>query len=165
MTTQPLSQAESVSPISAPRRTLWIFSLVLVFFGLLVSGYLSYIKLTDAPMQCIQGSVFNCDYVQNSAYSRLAGIPIAWLGFGSYIVIGVLLLFQNRVAFLREYGMLLIFGIVLFTFIYSMWLVYVQFFLLEALCQWCLTHEAIMTVLFIVTSIRLKQFLTDPASV
>lgn len=159
MSTQNVSE-----PVSAPTSrfggiTLWHLSLVLVVIGLTVSGYLSYVKLVDTPMVCVQGSVFNCDFVTNSIYSRMFGIPIAWLGFGMYIVVGLLLLLQYRTAFLREYGMLLLFGVVMFAWMYSMYLVYVQFFLLRALCIWCLTHEANITVLFIVTSLRLRNHL------
>jgi uncharacterized membrane protein len=134
----------------------------LVALGLLVSGYLSYVKLTDVPMVCMGGGVFNCDVVQNSAYSRIFNIPIAWLGFATYLIIGGLLLFQYRTPFLREFGGMLIFGVVLFAFVYSMYLVYIQFVVLQALCQWCLTHEAIMTILFIVTCFRLKNELSSP---
>jgi uncharacterized membrane protein len=149
---------------SSPRRgiSLRVVSLVLVFLGLLVSGYLSYVKLTDVPMACIQGSVFNCDVVQNSVYSEMFGIPIAWMGFATYIVIGLLLLFQDRIAFLREYGMLILFGVVLFAWVYSMYLVYLQGWVIGAWCQWCLMHEIIMTVLFGVTLIRLRNYFATP---
>jgi uncharacterized membrane protein len=90
-------------------------------------------------------------------------IPIAWLGFATYIIIGILLLMQNRVAFLQEYGMLILFGIVLFAWVYSMYLVYLQFFVLRALCMWCLMHEANFTILFIVTTLRLRNFLSTEA--
>lgn len=157
---------KSSGPVQTAQRrfTLWHLSLVLVAIGLFVSGYLSYVKLTDVPMACVQDSVFNCDVVQNSAYSRLFGIPIAWLGFGVYITLGVLLVMQPRIAFLREYGAMIIFGIAVFAWIYSMFLVYLQFFVLKALCMWCLTHEANFTVLFIVTCLRLKNSFSNPAA-
>jgi len=138
-------------------------SLILVVAGLFVSGYLSYVKLTQVPMVCVESGVFNCEVVQNSAYSKLLGIPIAWMGFAVYIILGAILVLENRVAFLREYGIMLFFGINLFAWLFSMWLVYVQFVLLQALCPWCLTHETIITVLFLVSAIRLIRMLSaDP---
>lgn len=134
-------------------------SLVLVVAGLFVSGYLSYVKLTEVPMVCVGGGVFNCEVVQNSVYSRLFGIPIAWLGFAVYVILGVLLVLEDRITFLREYGITLFFGINLFAWLFSMWLVYVQFVLLQALCPWCLTHETIITILFVVSVVRLKRML------
>ncbi|RMG72106.1 MAG: vitamin K epoxide reductase family protein [Chloroflexi bacterium] len=141
---------------------LWTVSVLLVIFGIFVSGYLSYVKLTDVPMTCAVDSGFDCASVQNSNYSEIMGIPIAWLGLGTYLVIGGLLLMQYRSKFMRQNGMLILFGIVFFAFLYSMYLVYVQGVLIEAWCQWCLMHEANMTVLFIVTILRLRAFLNDP---
>ena len=54
----------------------------------------------------------------------------------------------------------LVFGVTLFAFLFSMWLVYVQVALLQALCLWCLGHEITMTLLFIVSGLRLRQMLT-----
>lgn len=146
----------------AIKLNLWTFSLLLVVFGIAVSGYLSYVKLTDVPMACSVDSGFNCSAVQNSDYSEIMGIPIAWLGLGTYLVIGGLLLTQYRTEFMRQNGMLILFGIVLFAFMYSMYLVYVQAFRIEAWCQWCLMHEVNMTILFLVTILRLRAYLNDP---
>jgi uncharacterized membrane protein len=143
----------------ASHNWLRTLALVLVGIGILLSGYLSYVELTKVPIQCIEGGAFQCDVVQSSAYARLAGVPIAYLGLASYILIGFLILFQNRIEFLREYGNVLEFGVVLFAFLFSMWLVYVQVAILEALCQWCLAHEINVTILFIVAIIRLRRSL------
>jgi uncharacterized membrane protein len=155
-----MTSAKSMQPTEtgSTRDTLYLLSLVLVVIGLVISGYLSYVKLTEVPMVCVQNSdVFNCEVVQTSAYSRIAGIPIAWFGFAVYVALFVLLLLQNRIPFLKENGVLVVFGITLFAWLYSMYLVYLQFFVLQALCPWCLAHEAVMTVLFIVTCLRLRK--------
>lgn len=153
-------QSEEIVTKSESRDWLSIISVILVVIGIGISGYLSYVKLTEVPMVCVAGSVFNCEVVQNSIYSRLFGIPIAWLGLAVYIVLGILLFTQNRSAFMREYGVMLQFGIILFGWLFSMWLVYVQFVRLQALCPWCLSHEANFTILFIVSIMRLKRHLT-----
>jgi uncharacterized membrane protein len=140
------------------RDNLRILSIGLVVFGLLISGYLSYVKLVEVPTICVaDSSIFNCEVVTNSVYSRMAGIPIAYLGFIVNVVILALLLLENRVAILKENGTALVFGVVLFAFLYSVYLVYLQFFVLQALCPWCLSHEAYLTILFIVSIIRLRR--------
>ncbi len=139
------------------RDVLRILSIILVVIGLLISGYLSYSKLTETPTICTEGGGFNCEVVQSSVYSKLAGIPVAYLGLLSYLALGALILLENRVQFLQDYGMTLVFGITLFAFLFSMWLVYVQAVRLEAFCVWCLGHEATMTVLFIVSGLRLRK--------
>lgn len=136
----------------------WL-SLLLIVIGIGVSGYLTYVKLTDVAMICVEDGAFNCDVVQNSAYSRLLGIPIAYMGLGTYLVLGGLLLFGDRIPVIRDYNLVLFFAINLFAFLFSMWLVYVQVGILEALCMWCLAHEIIITILFVISSVRLWRHL------
>lgn len=150
---------QTTSSPARPRITLHLVSLVLVAVGLFISGYLSYVKLANTATVCLQGGAFNCEVVTHSVYSRFLGIDIAYLGFIMYLTVGMLLLLENRVPFLRDYGFALEFGIILFAWLFSMWLVYVQFFLLQALCPWCLAHETNMTILFIVTLLRLRKIL------
>ncbi len=142
---------------SAPqtRISLRLMGLVLIALGLIVTVYLSYVKLTDVPMACVAGGAFDCETVQNSAYSRVFGIPIAWLGLATYLLLGLLLLLEDRLSFLQEYSVIIVFGIALFAFLYSVFLVYVQVAILQALCPWCLAHEIIMTLFFAIASIRL----------
>ena len=71
-----------------------------------------------------------------------------------WLVMGALLLLEDRIPLLQTYGLTLLFGITLFAFMYSMWLVYVQAAILQSFCPWCLAHEAVMTVLFLLTAAR-----------
>lgn len=130
---------------------IWISLIV----GLLVTSYLSYLKYTSVPAVCVAGSVFNCGAVLNSAYSIFMGIPIAYLGLLMYFTLALILLFERRIPFLQEYSKILMFGIGLFAWMFSMYLVYLQFVVLGSLCQWCLTHEANMTILFLMLCVRL----------
>ncbi len=139
------------------RITLRGMQFLLVLVGLFIAGYLSYLKLAAAPAACVDAGPFDCNVVLNSQYSELAGLPIAYLGLGVYALIGLVMLFERRFSFLEQYGSLLIFGIGLFAWLFSMWLVYVQFFLLEALCPWCLSHEANFTLLFLTIAWRVYR--------
>lgn len=149
---------------STKRITLRGLQFLLVFLGLFIAGYLSYLKLAAAPAVCVESGPFNCNVVLNSQYSELSGVPIAYLGFGVYALIGLIMLLEGKLAFLKQYGSLLIFGIGLFAWLFSMWLVYVQFFLLEALCPWCLSHEANFTLLFITIAWRVYRELFAAAN-
>jgi len=160
MTTQSLESKSLPQPSTNGWFTLRTILFASIVFGLAVSGYLSYIKFTATPSVCIQGGPFNCNVVLNSLYSEFLGIPIAYLGFALYVVLGILLLFQNRIGLLREQGNLIIFGLSVFGWVFSMWLVYVQFFILESLCPWCLSHEANFTVFFFVACLRLYRDMT-----
>jgi len=136
---------------SVEKKTLFSarnLSFVVLFFAIIVSGYLSYLKVANVQAVCIQGSVFDCGTVLNSAYSVFLGVPIAWLGLGTNLLVVALLLLEDRIGILQEYGIVLTFAVVLFAFVFSIWLVYVQAVLIQAYCPWCLTHEALITVLF-----------------
>lgn len=152
-------QSTEVATNGKSRDWLYIISLVLVVIGIGISGYLSYVKLTETQTICVGGGAFNCEVVQSSVYSKLFNIPIAYLGLATYLVLAALLLLQNRIAFLQEYGVMLQFGIIIFAFLFSVWLVYLQAFQLKAFCTWCLSHEVTMTLLFIISIFRLKRSL------
>ncbi len=164
MSTQP-----AAIPAAAPAQNfpmLRIASLALVVLGLGISGYLSYVKFTNTPIVCGGGEIFNCSAVQNSVYSEVwGGIPIAFLGFCTYIVIGALFLTMNRGEFMRDNALLLIFGVTLFAWMYSMWLVYLQAFRLQAYCAWCLAHEANITVIMVLVTAQLVRFFRAPEAV
>ncbi len=141
----------------APVARLRLFQMLLVLVGLIVAGYLSYLKFASAPAVCIESGPFNCNVVLNSQYSELAGIPIAYLGFAVYLIIGCTLALETRSRLLDEYGSLIVFGVGLFAWLFSMWLVYVQLGLLEAVCPWCLTHEINFTLLFMTIAYRVYR--------
>ncbi len=148
---------------SSSRLTTRNLSFVVLALAILISGYLSYLKLDNTPAVCLVGGAFDCGTVLNSAYSELAGIPIAWLGLAVNLIVTALLLLQDRVDFLREYAVTLIFGLVLFAFLFSVYLVYVQAAIIQAYCPWCLTHELLITILFVLSIIRLRAHLSsDP---
>jgi len=158
---------QSVTTTAASRfglgLSLRFFALLSVAFGLGVSGYLSYVKLTNVAMECVRDSTFDCHTVQNSAYGQLFGVPIAVLGFLMYVIVGLLIVFENATPFLQNNARALTFVVVLFAWLFSMWLVYVQFFILEALCPWCLSHEANITLLLPIVTARMLQGLKEAA--
>lgn len=136
-----------------------VLSLLVLLAAIGVSGYLSYLKLdTSAAPVCVSGGAFDCGVVLNSVYSELAGIPIAYLGLATNFVVVGLLLLESRLGILREYGPVLVFGVVLLAFLFSVYLVYVQAALISAYCPWCLTHEALIAVLFGLSTWRLWQW-------
>ena len=152
MTNAPESGERTGALLSARR-----IQVVSVIFGLLVSGYLSYLKIADAPSVCLKSGPFNCDAVLNSRYSELSSIPIAWLGFAIYLIFAIVLLLETRLNLIQQYGQIVTFGVGLFAWLFSMWLVYVQVVLLGALCPWCLSHEINFTILFGLICLRLYR--------
>jgi uncharacterized membrane protein len=133
-------------------------SLIVLALAILVSGYLSYLKLTSTAAICVtDNAAFDCGTVLNSVYSELFGVPIAYIGFFTNILIVALLLLQDRVNFMRSFGTMLIFGVVLIPTLFSVYLIYVQAALIGKFCPWCLTHEALIFVVFGISLWRVAQ--------
>ena len=143
-----MSSEQSRQIGSKTLRSWRTLSLIVLVLAIGVSGYLSYLKASDAKAMCVSGAKFDCGTVLNSVYSEQFGIPIAWWGLATNLVITALLLTEQRVTFLQRNGTVIVFMIVLFAFLYSVYLVYLQAAVIKAYCPWCLTHEALITILF-----------------
>lgn len=140
------------------------WTMILIVFGILVSGYLTYVKLTGTPMVCVQGSIFNCDKVQSHPIGhlrigRVIDIPIAVLGFGMYLSMAAIHVLQPRVALFRQYGYLMYFLLLLFGWMYSMYLVFAQVVIIQGLCMWCLMHELNIYLMLILSISRTRKFM------
>ena len=57
--------------------------------------------------------------------------------------------------FFETNGPMLIFGMALTGFLFTLYLIYVEFAILRALCPFCLTSQVAMTIIFIISIIRL----------
>lgn len=157
-----MAVADTPARVERQGITLRHVSLVLAVIALLITGYLSYTKLTNTELLCVESDAISCDSVNSSAYAyfpRGSGIPVAYLGFACWVVIGAILLLETRIGILREYGVTLVFGLALFGFIFHSYLTYTSITYVGALCPWCLAAHAIMTLLLIVTGIRLYRSL------
>ncbi|MBK9750404.1 MAG: vitamin K epoxide reductase family protein [Chloroflexi bacterium] len=143
-------------------RTLRIISLVVLAIALFVTGYLAYTKATNTQVACLEGANISCDSVSSSIYAyfpRGTGIPVAYLGFLTWVVIAVLMLLENRIGFLREYGAVLLLGIAVFGFLFHSYLTYTSIVFVGAICPWCIGAHVLMTILLIVQGIRTyRQF-------
>ena len=133
----------------------WLYraSLALVVIGLLVSIYMTIYKLTSNDSMCLGSG--DCSTVNASIYSEVNNIPVAAIGILGYLAILGVLFFENRNSFFRQNGTLMIFGMALTGFIFTVWLIYVEVALLKAICPFCVTSQVAMTLIFIMAVIRL----------
>jgi len=148
-------------PLGARVRTVdwpWRLSLALAVLGMLVSGYLTWIKLSNTQAFC--SGVGDCEAVNSSAYSEIRGVPVAVLGFAAYLAIAGLLAAEKRLPTLRDYGPLAIFGLALTGTLYSAYLTYVELFVITAVCPYCVASALIITTVLILSILRLLRGLT-----
>lgn len=133
-----------------------IVALVASIIGFIDSAYLTIVKLTETPIYCTPG-LGDCASVQNSPYSEIWGIPLSILGALAYLTLIAIYLFGHRIRLIKQYALHLSFGIGLFGFLFSLYLTYLEFFVIKAVCQWCVLSAICMTAIFITTIFQLKR--------
>ncbi len=133
----------------------WLYRalIALAIIGVAVSIYMTIYKLTSNDAMCLGSG--DCSTVNASRYSEVNGFPVASIGILGYVAILATLYFEKRNKFFKENGTLMLFGMALTGFLFTVWLIYVEIALLKALCPFCLTSQAAMTVIFIIAVIRL----------
>ena len=121
---------------------------VVALIGLGVASYLTYVHYAGESPACLAGGG-GCEKVQTSDYAKLAGIPVADLGLAGYIAILASLLVRG------DLGRLAGAAIALSGFGFSVYLTYREIFTIKAICQWCVGSAVLMTLLAILTTVRL----------
>lgn len=132
---------------------LRLASIVLAVIGLFDSAYLSYVKLVNSKVFC--GGSNQCETVNNSPYSEIAGIPIAYIGLGAFLVIGLLLLLETRDKFWQQNVPLAVFGLSLTGVLYSAYLTYIEIAVLHAICPYCVVSAVVILFIFLISIVRL----------
>jgi len=130
-------------------------AIVLTIIGLLVSIYMTIYKLTSNDSMCIGSG--DCKTVNASRYAEVYGIPVAVLGVAGYSAILAVLLLERKPGFFQENGTLLLFGLSLTGFLFTLYLIFVEVALIKAYCPFCITSQTVMTLIFIISVIRLVR--------
>jgi uncharacterized membrane protein len=134
-------------------KKLYWASVALAIIGLLVSLYMTIYKLTSNNAMCLGSG--DCSTVNASPYSEVYGIPVAAVGMLGYGAILATLLLEKRSKFFAQNGTLAVFGMGLAGFVFTVYLIYLEFFVIKALCPFCLASQTTMTILFIISIARL----------
>ncbi|MEX0909711.1 MAG: vitamin K epoxide reductase family protein [Candidatus Paceibacterota bacterium] len=130
------------------KRSLFPFLLVLVaFLGVLDTTYLSVSELKGTSLLC--GEALDCDGVTSSEYSRIMGIPVAYLGFLFYSTFFFISL--TIATFKKRFLVLPLFLLSIAGFGASVWFVFAQLVLLRSVCIYCMFSAITSTTLFFLT--------------
>ncbi|MBN2085533.1 MAG: vitamin K epoxide reductase family protein [Anaerolineales bacterium] len=136
------------SPDRLPARTPAWLTPGLCLIGLGVASYLSYVEVGRVEAVC--GPVGDCNTVQQSAYARLFGIlPIGVLGVIGYVLIlGAWALGRISTGRRKALADLSVFGMSAFGFLFSIYLTFLEPFVIGATCMWCLASAVLMAALY-----------------
>jgi len=127
-------------------------TIALAVLGLLVSIYMTIYKLTGNNNMCLGSG--DCSTVNASRYASVNGIPVGLIGVFGYASIIAIHWLEQKNEFFKANGSMIFFGISLIGFFFTLWLVYVEVALLKAYCPFCITSQVTMTLIFILSVIR-----------
>jgi uncharacterized membrane protein len=119
--------------------------LLLILVGLIVSGYLAYAKFSGIPVNC--SILSGCQTVEQSKYSVMFGVPVAVYGVLFYLG----LIFATFIRINQKYKNLVTKLILLattFGFLFSVYLTYLELYVIFAICVYCVVSAIISTALF-----------------
>jgi uncharacterized membrane protein len=136
--------------LSGVERKLAIAIGLVALVGVGIATYLVYVHYAGIQPFCVAGGG-GCEKVQTSDYAKLAGIPVAVLGLAGYVAILGSLLVRG------DLGRLSGAAIALSGFGFSIYLTYREIFTIKAICQWCVASAVLMTLLAILTVVRLLK--------
>jgi uncharacterized membrane protein len=129
----------------------WLFP-VLLLIGLAVASYLTYTELTQSEVFC--GGISRCQEVQDSQYSKILGIiSIGEFGVIGYLLIGIAWLYYRFArGMAKTITAIAMFGFAVFGVSFSIYLTFLEPFVIGATCLWCLTSATIMGLILPLTT-------------
>ena len=140
------------NPRFPSERSLRIAGGVLSGLGIGVATYIAIADASSGSPVCLAGGT-GCETVAHSSYSHLAGINVAVIGIAGY----VLLLASAFVP--GDAGRFSSFFLALVGFGFSAYLTYLELFVIDAICQWCVASAVLMTGLLAVNGTRALGYL------
>ncbi len=128
----------------ASKTAVVIYSIaaLLALVGLADATYLTASHLSGETVTCFGAA--NCSEVLGSSYAKVGPVPLAAFGVFSYLV-------AFSAAVLAAFGVsrarIVLFAAVAAMFLATLWLLYVQAFILHAFCSYCLLSAALIFAL------------------
>lgn len=132
---------------------LHIAMTMVALVGLADAIYLTVQHVTGVAVRCT--IISGCSEVLSSPYSSFRGIPLALIGAAAYFAVFSL-------ATLAAFGYPLVGKLLLvlvgLMFLTTIWLIYLQAFVIGQFCQFCLLSAAVTTVLTVlILLVHLKR--------
>jgi uncharacterized membrane protein len=117
--------------------------------GIFVALYLLLYKLgMIGNLSCSVGS---CETVNSSKWATFLGLPVAGWGVGWYVAMFVLALVSTGARFEDSVVVsTVLLGVATTGLVFSLYLTYLELFVIDAICQWCVVSAVIVTVIFFV---------------
>lgn len=136
---------------------------LLALVGLLIATYLTLFKIgVIGQLVCAVGS---CETVQTSKWATFIGLPVAAWGIGYYVAVLAVAVGLTTERWEQARGLQLAFLVLTaWGALFSLWLTYLELFVIHAICQWCVV-SAILAVALFVVAVMDRKAISHEASV
>ncbi|HSD25602.1 MAG TPA: vitamin K epoxide reductase family protein [Solirubrobacterales bacterium] len=128
-------------------RNLRVVAAILALAGIGVATYIAIAESGGGAPKCVIGGS-GCETVANSKYSDLAGANVAVIGIAGYVLLLAAAVVPGDAG--RFGGFLT----ALVGFGFSAYLTYLELFVIDAICQWCVASAVLMTLSLAVAATR-----------
>lgn len=135
---------------------------ILTVAGLVVAIYLTYVETSQVEAVC--GPIGDCNTVQQSQYAFLFGfIPIGLIGIIGYLLIITSWLVKSITGNkkIKNFISLGIWLMAWFGVLFSIYLTFLEPFVIGATCMWCITSAVVMTLILLASTTSIKSFLIE----
>ena len=124
--------------------------------GVFVALYLTLYKLGYiGTIACTVGS---CETVQTSKWATFLGLPVGAWGVGYYLVVLALALLGLSGRFVDSSRLSeTLVALTGFGLLFSLWLTYLELFVIHAICQWCVISAILAAILFVLSYLDLRD--------
>ncbi len=136
----------------------YLIAAVLSLVGLADAIYLTVEHLTGQSLRCT--IISGCSEVLSSPYAQIGSIPLAAIGAVAYFVVFSLAILA---AFGYRFARPLLAATVALMFLMTLWLLYLQAFVIHHFCQYCLLSAAVTVALTILVTIASRMRLVPTA--
>ncbi|CAN5607083.1 hypothetical protein BH09CHL1_BH09CHL1_02300 [soil metagenome] len=128
-----------------------------VLLGVVAVGIAAYLTVVHYQHDLLVCSTGGCETVQSSKYATIGPIPIAILGLASSVtMLGAALLRIFRRDLVVP-ATVVIFALAAIGFGYELYLTYVEIWVLDAICQWCVAFACVTTIWMVLEARRLWE--------
>ena len=133
------------------RQTIKNIITFLILAEIILSLYIIFIP---EKQFCAPG--FDCGAVQSSSYAYMFGIKLSYFGllaFSLLFIINAITLYTEHKGFKHTLRIMIILGS-----LFSLYFLFVQFFILHKVCSSCLTVDSLMILILLISIYEYKKY-------
>jgi uncharacterized membrane protein len=136
------------------KKIVWLY-LIAAIVSLIGLGDAIYLTIQDITGESLRCTIISgCSEVLSSKYAHVGPIPLASVGaFAYFVFFSLAILAAFGYGFLRPLLLIL----VVFMFLATLWLLYLQAFVIQHFCQYCLLSAAVTITLTVLIAIASRK--------